>query len=265
MERVIFADGWAEKFAGFGLSSFDDFFNYSDGRRINKNKRRDVRMFTLGAEPDSKVFFLKRFHNPYFKDMVFAWRNLGRICSQAAYEWENTNLLFAKGIETYRPACFGETITFGIESRSFLVTEQVRAEELKDFIVQKWLDLSEEDKKGIISQLGSFIRKIHNANISLPDLYIWHLFIKQQAPGQWKFTVIDLHRMVRNTAGKNEQIRNLARLDHSMVDKYFDQANRKLLIESYASEHQQGSVRKLADKVKRLSASISARRKPRPF
>ena len=190
---------------------------------------------------------------------------MGRICSQSAYGWENANLLSAKGIETYRPACFGETFTFGIESKSFLVTEQVRAEELKDFVAQKWLGLSEEDKNAIISQLGAFVHRIHDANISLPDLYIWHLFIKQQAPGQWEFTVIDLHRMVRNTADKNEQMRNLAMLDHSMVDKYFDQTSRKLLIESYALDHRPGGVEKLADKVRRLSASISARRKPKPY
>ena len=86
MERIVFADFWQPVFAEFGLKSFGDFFDYSGGQQTNKNNKRDVSILTFGNKPDCKVFFLKRFHNPHLKDIFFALRTFGRLCSQAACE-----------------------------------------------------------------------------------------------------------------------------------------------------------------------------------
>jgi len=262
---VIFADGWQSFFENQQFVSFDDFFSYSKGRLINKNERRDVRKIVLEQAAGRLVFFLKRFHRPHFKDIIFASRNSGGRCSQAAYERQNANLLLANGIDTYQPVCIGEQFTLGIESKSFLVTEQIKAAEFKDFIADRWNGLDGETKRQIIISLGKFIRKIHNAGFSLPDLYVWHLFIKQQQRGQWSFAVIDLHRMARNVTSRQQRAKNLGRLDYSMIDKYFDKSSRELLIKSYAADNRPDERAALIEQVRKYSSAVSSKRRPKIY
>ncbi len=117
MEKVVFAAGtWRKFFAKFGLESFDDFFDYSQGQTINKNTKRNVSKLAFGEGDNRKVFFRKRFFSPHVKDMIFAWRSFGRLTSQAAVEWHNANMLFENGIETYRPVCYAAQTKFSLET-----------------------------------------------------------------------------------------------------------------------------------------------------
>lgn len=83
MDRVVFADGWQQIFAKYGLESFDDFYNYTGGTVIGKNRKRNVQKLTFGEGAEHKAFFMKRFHKPHFKDIVTALWNCGRLASQA--------------------------------------------------------------------------------------------------------------------------------------------------------------------------------------
>ena len=269
MERVVFAESWQPVFAKFGLKSFDDFFCFSGGERINKNKKRDVSILTFGDEPNHKVFFLKRFHYPHFKDMLFAWRNFGWLCSQARCEWENARFLLDNGIGTYKPVCYGEQIRFGLERKSFFITEKLHAPPLTDFVARNWSQLAQRQREAIIISLAKFIRKVHDAGTSLPDLYLWHIFISETEHGnggnEYEFAVIDLHRMTHNVTNKNQQIKNLGRLDHSMLDKYFDKAMHQLLIKSYAGDNWPGDTAKLTRLVKKYSDAVSSKRNQKPY
>jgi hypothetical protein len=266
VEKVVFADSWQGFFEESGLVSFDDLFNYSAGERINKNNKREVIRFAFGSGLHEKQFFMKRFINPHFKDMVSAWRNFGTFCSQGRAEWENAKLLLGSGIGTYEPACYGEQRKCGIERNSFIITEKLQARPLTDFVAQKWCHLTSERKESIIRDIGAFVRKIHNLNVSLPDLYIWHIFIRElNELDEYQFAVIDLHRMKHNVTDKNEQIENLGRLDHSMLDRYFDDAMRRLLIESYAGCDWPGDIAKLSNQVKKQSDRVSCRRRRKQY
>jgi hypothetical protein len=135
---------------------------------------------------------------------------------------------------------------------------------MTDFVSEQWQNLERHEKEAIIRELGLFVRKIHDLKIGFPDLYLWHIFIKQKE-GQWEFAIIDLHRMTRNVTNINEQIKNLGRFDHSMTEKYFDKSLRRLFLESYAGKDWPGSADKLQEKVKKYSDAISLRRKPQPY
>ena len=264
-EKIIFANSWQDFFAELGFSSFDDFFDYP-AREMSKNSKRNAAELRLGNGTEQKIFFLKRFHNPHFKDIISSWRTFGQPTSQAAVEWANANLLLNHGVKTYRPVCFGEQTKFGIEKKSFLITEKLESLCLTDFITRNFSQSAQPQKEKIIISLAKLIRKIHDARISLPDLYVWHIFIEESKDaGKWDFAVIDLHRMAHNVTNKNQQIRNLGRLDYSMLDKYFDHRLRQLLIESYAGDDWPGGAALLADKVKKYSNKLSAKRKPRQY
>jgi len=266
VQRVVFADSWEQFFSRHDLESFGDFFEYTPVETIGINDRRNVVTFSLGEDSQKKQFFMKRFFHPHFKDMFFTWRSFGKLCSQAQCEWENAKLLLDNGIETYRPVCFGERTKWGIEAKSFIVTEKLPGRALTDFVRQNWHNLQRQEKEKIITGMGNFIRRIHALDISLPDLYVWHIFLKENTDTKdYDFAVIDLHRMSRNVTNRNTQIKNLGRLHHSMVDKYFDEELKRSLIVSYAGDNRDGDINTLALQVKKFSDAVSAKRNPKPY
>lgn len=264
MEKIAFADSYQEIFAGAGFNCLDDFFNYDAGTRVNKNNKREVIAFTLETNDGPKNFFMKRFYKPHYKDILSAKLTFGKFYSQAQVEWENANLLLKNGIGTYKPICWGRTTKLGLECRSFFVTEELTSQCFTDFVKEKWDQLEPSQKQNILSGIAKTIRKAHDAGISLPDLYVWHIFINQSDDG-YTFDIIDLHRMSHNVTDKNKQIENLGRFDHSMTDIYFNENDRKIFFEAYAANNWPGDIEKLIAKVKKYSKKTSAKRNPKPY
>lgn len=262
MQRIVFADSWSGFFAGFNLKSFDDLYGNPAVKTIGVNKKRNIVTFSLGSDSHKKRFFMKRFCHPYFKDMLFSWRNIGRPCSQARYEWENARLLLDNGIETYRSVCFGEKISCGIERNSFFVTKELQFQCLTDFVRQNWAGFKRRQKEKVITGIAEFVRKIHALNISLPDLYVWHIYITENAAGEYDYAVIDLHRMSRNVTSTSRKIKNLGRLHYSMLDSYFDEGLKHLLVKSYFADSGDGDVTKFFAKIKKYSRAVNTRRVP---
>jgi hypothetical protein len=265
-ERVVFAGSWRRFFTEFGLKSFDDFFDYPSSGRTSDKQKRHVSILNLGIGPNRKVFFLKRFYYPHFKDMLFAFRNFGRLCSQAECEWENANLLLDKGIGTYRPVCCGEQMKCGLERKSFFVTEQLQSQHFTDFVAQNWSQLTWSQKEKIIVALAKLIRKVHDEAIRLPDLYVWHIFIEEdEVPGEYDFAFIDLHRMGRSVKSPNKKIEDLGRLYWSMSDKYFDDKLKDLFVRAYMGDDWMGSKVALVRTIQRRVNVLAKRRKLKDY
>lgn len=239
MVKVEFAKDWAQVFKEAGLVSFEDFFDYSAGQIINKNKKREVVTMTLDTAATNKQLFMKRFFKPHFKDMLFTIRNFGSLCSQAACEWKNAKLLLQKGIDTYHPVSYGQQMLFGLEKKSFIITEKINGPSLTDFVAANWQSIDRNKKEKIIAAVAKLIRKVHNAKICLPDLYLWHIFTKKtlltDEISENDLAVIDLHRMRINVSSRNAQIRDLGALDFSMLGKYFDDNLREIFLNAYTN------------------------------
>jgi len=265
VERIVFTENWEKPCQEIGLNTFNDFFNVTDGTVIGKNNKRNVISFERAIDSKTKQFFMKRFSRPHFKDIFFAWKSFKRPCSQAQLEWENANFLLKNQIGTYKPVCYGEKYCCGLEKKSFFVTEKLKKQCLTDFLAQNWENTEKARKEKLVKDLGGFIRKIHNFNISLPDLYVWHIFLDEETTGEFEFAVIDLHRMSQNVKKQKHYLKNLGRFHHSMIDKYFDDHLRRLFIEAYAGNDWPKSVDYLETAVKRYSAKISKRRNPKPY
>jgi hypothetical protein len=234
MERLFFADSWREYFADHGLRTFRQFFDETSGVAVNKNARRDVARLTLGDAPP-KVFFLKRSHEPHLKDILAGLRTFGRLTSVAGVEWRNANHLLQNGIGTYRPVCCGEETLCGIERRSFLITEQLEATCLMDFVLDRWQGLDRAEQRSMVVDMAGFARRIHALDIALPDLSVWHIFLSPSASnGKHELSIIDLQRMIWNARGPFHKTRDLAKLHWSMSDRYFDKELKDLLVSTYA-------------------------------
>ena len=260
MKRVIFSNKWETYFSKAGLSSFEDFYHIN-GHLVSKNEKRKVITFHVDDGINSKQFYIKCFKKPHLKDIFFAWRRSGRLCSQGKYEWDCANFLLQNGIGTYKPVCYGEDTILGLDQSSFFVNQKLQGQSLTDFVSKQWQNLERREKEDFIKDLGVFVRKIHNLNINFPDLYLWHIFIDRHED-QCEFSIIDLHRMARNVISTNGKIKNLGRLDHSMTEKHFDQSLHRLFIESYAGNDWPGSIKELHAKVMKYSAAVSLKRKP---
>jgi hypothetical protein len=235
MEQLVFAKSWKEYFAEFGLKSFGDFFEYAGGTKIGENERRNVYRLTFGKGNDSKVLYIKRFCYSHLKDILAAWHNFGRPVSQAQVEWSNANLLLQNDIDTYKPVCMGERTMCRIERQSFLITEELKSTCLMDFVILKWDALQRETQDRIIVAMARLARNAHQANISLQDLFLWHLFIYEDSlEDDCRLSVIDLHRMLRNVRNPRKKAEDTGALYWSMTSEYFDEAHKDLLIHTYA-------------------------------
>lgn len=265
-DKVVFADAWQQFFSEFNLTSFNDFFKYSSGQIVNINGKRDVIVFTLGDGQNQKTFFMKRFHKPHHKDILRTWVKFGSPISQALVEWNAANLLLSHGIGTYRPVCFGEKTKWGCERKSFFVTEKLNAMELADFVAQKWLLLEQAQQKKIISDIAKFIRRIHDLNISLPDLYLWHFFIAEDClNGGCQLSIIDLHRMSTNVNSPRAKLKNLAKFYWSMSEKYFNDEIKDFLLDEYMANKWNGSKSAIVKKIHRYFAKFANRRRRKRY
>ena len=263
MIKVEFTDEWFEVFKEFGLETFEDFFEYSAGRTINRNKKRDVIMMDLGGRSDRKELFMKRFFCPHFKDMLFTLQNFGRPCSQAACEWENTRILLENGIETYHPVCYGEKMVWGLEKKSFFITEKIQGQCLAELISESWLTMSQEEKEQIIVSLAEMIRRIHDSGISLPDMYVWHVFVTK-TNGDYSFAIIDLHRMTANLKGRcgnSERIRNLGAFLFSSSPEYFDEQIKEKFLNAYTTVNWKASKPSFYRKIMKRCELLANRRR----
>ena len=265
MEKVVFTDGWDEYFAARGMQEFADFYDYSAGGvLVNKNSKRNVQRLVFEGDGGG-AFYMKRFERPHLKDTYFAFRNYGKVMSQAQLEWENARLLLANGIDTYKPACYGHRIACGLERMSFFITEELAGQCLTDFVAGSWSELEQAQKEQIIKEIGAFVWRIHKAKVRMPDLYVWHIFLtektEERGGDKYEFAVIDLHRMSHNITNNRSRIEDLGRLHHSMRAEYFSEDLKRLLVESYARAAEINNATELVAKVEKKSQAVSAKRK----
>lgn len=262
MEKIEFLKDWAAFFRNINLNTFQDVFSYSEGEIVNKNKKRNVVEMTFTCGDETKTFFMKRFYSPHYKDMLFAFCNYGHLCTQAELEYKNAQFLLKNNIDTYHPACFGKQTCLGIEKSSFVITEKIKGQVLTEFISENFAGMSDDQKVTLLTALGKFVRKIHDAGISMPDLYLWHIFITNESPlenNKYDFAIIDLHRMSVHLNGIN-RVKNLGAFDFSMTDDYFDDDLRSVFMEAYV-EDSRYSCKSLYAKVKRRSDVLNKRRR----
>ncbi|MFA5784852.1 MAG: lipopolysaccharide kinase InaA family protein, partial [Phycisphaerae bacterium] len=184
---------------------------------------------------------IKRFHNPHLKDVLAAAINFGWGTTQGRVEWKNARCLLKKGFGTYVPVCYGESG----QSNSFIVTIELDAVCLQKYVIEKWRGLSRDEQDKIIIAAADMIKRIHNFNISLPDLFIWHFFVQPNSiEGEIKLSVIDLHRMRTSAKSRASKIKELATFYWSMSDEYFDAGHKKLLVSTYAGTKDISSLMK---------------------
>jgi hypothetical protein len=266
MKRIEFDPEHEKIFTQNCFNAFEDFIDCSKGQMINQNKKRNVSILRLPSQNGQKVYFIKRFFSPYLKDMLFTFRNFGKLCSQAELELRNVHLLLNNGIETYHPVCWGTHTFCGIERCSFFVTEKIQGRSLIEFLFDHWdvFDTGRHEK--LVFELARFFRKLHSARLSLPDSYLWHLFLLEPIDMRqyYRFAIIDLHRMQINSASPRHVARTLGSLLFSLPEEWFDARLRNLFVKIYLESSGANPItnqRAFMEILKKREHNLRARRK----
>ena len=235
MKNIVFDSAHEKIFSQNGLKEFDDFIDFSRGQIIHRNKKRNVSIMRLPSHEGERVYFMKRFFSPHFKDMLFTVRNFGRLCSQAELEIRNARILLDSDIETYHPVCWGAKTFCGIEKRSFFITERIHGRSLIDFLFDHWKAFDMVQRKTLMVELAKFFKKLHQAKLSLTDAYLKHLFLVEPINHRppYHFAIIDLHRMQINVTALRHAACNLAAFLFSLPDEWFDIHLRDLFLHTY--------------------------------
>ena len=264
MEKMVFETGWESFFAAHQLHSFDDFFNYGQGQTVNQNTKRNVIVLELDDNGRKRIFYMKRFVRPHFKDILSAFCHFGTLCSQAEVEWRNANTLLKHKIETYHPVCYGAQSSFGIEWQSFFITEQISGPCLLEYLTESWRSLDQAKRQDLVIRLGKFFQSIHTARIALPDSYIWHVYMVRPAnasSGAFELGMIDLHRMQIRTCGHRLAAKDLGGFLFSLPDGFMDASFRSLFMDTYLDDGRIRNQQAFRKKVKQWELKISSRRK----
>lgn len=262
MDKLVFESGWESFFASHQLRAFDDFFTYAAGQIINENTKRNVIVIELDDGGRQRRFFMKRFMQPHYKDMLSAFIQFGKPCSQAEVEWRNARILLRHGIETYHPACCGVRGRFGLERHSFFITEQIDGDCLTDYLSGHWAGLDTSGRQELVVRLGLFFQKIHAAGIALPDSYIWHVYRipDPAAPDGFELGMIDLHRMKLRTRGLRSAAKDLGAFLFSLPDGFMDEAHRTLFMDTYLNDGRIRSTAAFGESVQKWEQKIATRR-----
>ena len=132
-------------------------------------------------------------------------------------------------------------------------------------MTENWSDCPQSRKENIIIAIAKLARKLHDLNVGMPDLYIWHIFLRDRhnadGPGVEDLAVIDLHRMRMNVRRTGKKIRDLAALNYSMLDKYFDDHLRELLISSYLEGAAAVNRKKIVLAIQKRTEKLKRRRR----
>ncbi len=264
MDAIEFAPSWQEVFAEAGLATVEDFMHYEGGTPIGHNRHRQVLTFVLDTPTGPRRFYMKRFIRPHLKDMLATWRRFGRPCSQAECEWRYARTLLDQGIETYPPVCHGAMMRCGFEQGSFFVTEEIQGRCLTDYVAEAWKTLSPEDRHVLLVSLGRFVRRVHEARISFPDLYAWHIYLLDPVGPSSQLALIDLHRMRCGVRRLGERLRNLGALEYSLLERYFDDDAKRTLFEAYRRAGDRLPWDRFRTRIHRRAEALRQRRRHAP-
>lgn len=209
-----------------GLVTFDDFMNFDGGTRICHKRGRSVFRFESGG----RAFYLKRnrLHRVEFWKALsrFRWPSLG-----ARTEWENILAVQAAGIPTVTPIAMGERFSYGIETASFTLTEEIYGAEPLDVVWRRDFAAPRSpervrEKRTLVEKLALLTRRLHGCGMYHQDFYLNHFFLGPDGA----LHLLDLQRVGRRRqVPEHYRIKDLGQLNYS-ADYYGGVSRRDKLL-----------------------------------
>jgi len=194
-------------------------------RPTSRHKTRSTAPVVLKDGEESREFYLKRVYRVPWKHIA-ADLIRGRVPQpQPVREFRAVERLMEHQIGVMQPVAYGQERWLGLPRRAFLLVAAVPAPDPINIVLSRWLSPGACDastplnRHSIMYELGSFVRRLHDAQFACPDLVGKHVYVKPaevRADGpRWEFYLIDVERLGATNDSRVHQ-RELRRLLASM-------------------------------------------------
>jgi len=175
-----------------GFSTFDDYLS-ARGETVNASHvGRDVVRLDLDDGGKTLTGFLKRCGPSDLKDALKDLLRLRRVRTKARVEFEMLREFARAGLDVPRALAFGERVVGGRDRASFLMVERLPCGRPLDALLAEPADPVR--RRRLVDALADFVRRMHDAGLSHPDLYAKHLFVEERPDGSWSVATLDLQR-----------------------------------------------------------------------
>jgi heptose I phosphotransferase len=247
-----------------GLDTFESFYGDRTGTLLRDLGRRSNVRLALEKGGEGIVCFLKRHERPGLAERLKARLRLARPRSPARTEWDNIGRLGRLDISTMTPVALGEDPHTG---RSFLVTAEIEGASPADDFARDRLTQAgaAAPRRKLVRRLGELVGKLHRAGLTHRDLYLCHVFVRQER-GDFRLHLIDLQRAGRRILGRRWHVKDVAQLEYSRPAGTFSRTDGVRFLHAYfltgrLSPRQKRFARSVLSKAKRMRRRT---REPRP-
>ncbi len=212
---IIYNKKYCTILKGAGLYSFDSIMDYKGGKCIKKTENVSVYYIKL----KNGIFYLKRY-NISIKGAFEPLFKLKQVERNGLKEWENIFKINNIGINTATPVAAGSRRSGLLQSKSFILTEDLHnAKKLDEFFRKKFLPPNDKEmiklKRTIIFKLANIVKKLHENRLSHQDLYLGHFYIQFNRERDFNLYLIDLQRVRESSSVVNQRrhrIKDLSQL-----------------------------------------------------
>jgi lipopolysaccharide core heptose(I) kinase len=234
-----------------GLNTIEQVKAFQGDLIKNHRGRRDIfRIQATSERSEPLTLFLKRSWNPYKKDGLKSLLQRGRVTSISRIEWQNSEALHAAGIPTGALVACGEDCGLLREKFSFIITEAaIGAQTVQQFLREC---PNRIERRHVFDALARFVRRMHDAGLSTPDLFTRHLFLDiHHEPLQ--FCLIDMARLDRSrTTSRRRRARDLAALNITAPLRDVSTKERVRFLRVYIGKRDKALFRAVRRRVKKL-------------
>ena len=201
-----------------GLERFERVMAFPNGQRYKENRYRSV--VRISGEEGPSLYLKRHKRRPPLREFLAPFFRGSLPLSGGRKEWISAVRLHAVGIPTLEPVAWGERVRWlGLDQESFFISAEIGgAERLENFLPKRYrppLTGPEiEEKRALIRQVASLAAALHEAHMHHRDLYLGHIFIREDAPRDFHLFLIDLHRVEeRRRLSWRWRIKDLAALN----------------------------------------------------
>jgi UDP-glucose:(heptosyl)LPS alpha-1,3-glucosyltransferase len=197
--RMEIREAYRPQLQALGLDHFERVMAFRNGQRYKENQYRSVIRIT---GKDGPSLYLKRHkRRPALREFLAPFFHGSLPLSSGRKEWLSALRLMALGIPTLEPVAWGERVRrLGLDQESFFMSTEIDgAERLESFLPKRYRPPLTEpeigEKRALIRQLASLAAGLHEARVHHRDLYLGHIFIREDPPRGFQLFLIDLHRV----------------------------------------------------------------------
>lgn len=176
----------AALFAGLG---FADYLALGE-----HTVKRSAARHTAAFERGGRRFYVKTHSGAGWGEIAKNWLQGKRAIVDARTEARALERCAALGIPAPRLAAWGVLGANPAARRSFLISEELAGAERLSARLRSGSPPSFAFRCALARRLGALVGRLHGAHLAHQDLYLEHVFLRADGPGEFELFLLDLHR-----------------------------------------------------------------------